>query len=151
MKRMFFTLLFFNIIISCDHKLNSKVENVVNIIAKKTCINSDSFWIREDDNYKNFLKVSTIEDLVYLTDNENPYVKYYAYLGLVDKNYSKIKEIYFKHKNDIESVYTTNGACLKGYAHINTLMLWELNPKDTVLKYCFTKDEYNEEYDKITK
>lgn len=151
MKKILFTFLFFNIIISCGHKLNYKVENAVNLVTKISCVNSDSFWIRKDDSYKNLLKVSTIEDLVYLTDNENPYVRYYVYLGLIEKNHPKIKEIYLKHKIDIESINTTNGSCMRGFDDVNKLMLWELNPKNSECKYCFTQDEYDEEYDEITK
>ena len=151
MKKIFFALLFFNIIISCGYKLNSKVENAANVITKKSCVNSDSFWIKKDDSYKNLLKVSTIDDLIYLTDNENPYLRYYAYLGLTEKNYPKIKEIYFKHKIDIESINTTNGACMRAFDDINKLMLWELNPKNSECKYCFTQDEYEKEYNEITK
>lgn len=153
MKNIFLTLLTFNITISCGHKLDSKVENAVNILSKETCINTS--WAEENDSYKNLIKVSTFEDLAYLTDNENPYIRYYAFIGLKEKNYPKIKEIYFKHKNDTETICTTNGACLNSSTELNNLMLWALDPEYSDCKYGFTQDEYDriskDEYDKNTK
>jgi len=151
MKNILLTLLFLNGLISCGHKLNSEVENSVNIIIEKEIINEDSFCIRREDSYINFLGVSTNEDLVYLTNHENQRIRYYAFLGLIDRNYPKIKEIFFKHENDTAFIYMTNGGCLRNYHNVNKLMIWELNPKDSNFKYRFTKAEYDKEYDKITK
>ena len=150
MRNIFFTLFLFHFFISCGHKLNSKVENAVNVLSAENLIHLDSFWAKKNESYINLLKVSTIEDLIYLTDSENAYVIYYAYLGLTEKNYPKIKEIYFKHKNDIKSVNTTNGACIKGSMNINRLMLYELNPNDSENKYSFTQNEYDKEYSDVT-
>lgn len=153
MRNIFLMFLTFNIIISCRNKLDSKVENAVNLLSQEKCINT--VWIEDNDSYKNLIKVATVEDLVYLTDSENPYIRYYAFIGLKEKNYPKIKEIYFKHKNDFEAISTTNGACLNGSAEINDLMFWALDPKYSDCKYGFTQDEYDkmakEEYDKNTK
>ncbi len=152
-RNIFLMLLTFNIIISCRNKLDSKVENAVNLLSHEKCINT--VWTEDNDSYKNLIKVATVEDLVYLTDSENPYIRYYAFIGLKEKNYPKIKEIYFKHKNDFEAISTTNGACLNGSAEINDLMFWALDPKYSDCKYGFTQDEYDkmakEEYDKNTK
>lgn len=146
-------LLTFSVIISCRNKLDSKVENAVNLLSKEKCINT--VWAEYNDSYKNLIKAATAEDLVYLTDDENPYIRYYAFIGLIEKNYPKIKEIYFKHKNDTEAISTTNGACLNGSAEINDLMFWALDPKYSHCKFGFTQDEYDkmskEEYDKNTK
>lgn len=151
MKKIIGAFLTITILISCEHKLNSKVENAVNSMSEETCINTN--WTEGNESYKNLLKVATVEDLVYLTDNENGYVRYYSYLGLREKNYPKIKEIYKKHKTDTETINTSNGACLRGSASISNLMLWALDPEDCDCKFGFTQEEYDkinqEERDKI--
>ena len=150
MKKISFTLFLFHILISCGHKLNSKVENAVNILSAENLIYFDSFMAKKNESYINLLKVSTVEDLIYLTDNENAYVRFYAYLGLTEKNYPKLKDIYFKHKNDTDNVNTTNGACINGSMSINKLMLYQLNPNDPENKHSFTENEYDKEYSDIT-
>ena len=151
MKKIVLLFLFLNALISCGHQLNSEVENSINIITEKNNIYGDSFWIRREDSYVNFLRVSTIDDLVYLTNHENQRIRYYAFSGLVDKNYPKIKEIFFKHEHDTAEIYMSDRSCIKNFYNVNVLMLLELNPKDSEFKYCFTQAAYEKIYDKITK
>jgi len=131
--------------ISCGNKLDSKVENAVNILIEETSINTT--FPEGNEAYKNLFRIATIEDLVYLTDNENPYVRYYSFIALREKNYPKIKEIFFSHKNDTETINTDNGACLKGFYSIKDLMLWALDPEYHSSKFGFSQSEY----DKISK
>lgn len=139
------------VLISCGHKPDSKVENAVNILSKETSINTS--WPQGNDDFKNLLKVATIEDLVYLTENKNVNIRYYSFIGLREKNYPKIKEIFYKLQNDYEGVFTNNGACLKGITSLNDLIFFELNPEHHKCKYGFTQKEFDkkakERYDKI--
>ncbi len=151
MKNIFLTLLIFNIIISCWHKLDSKVEKAVNILSEETSINTT--WSEENEAYKNLLRVATLEDLIYLTEDKNPYVRYYSFLALREKNYPKIKDIYFNHIQDTtETLNTNNGACLRGTISVNDLMFSNLNPEQNECKYGFTQKEFDklakERYDK---
>lgn len=151
MKKYILIFCIISILISCGHKLDSKVENAVNILSKETAINTS--WPQGNDDFKNLLKVATIEDLVSLTENENVNVRYYSFIGLREKNYPKIKEIFYKFQNDYEGVFTNNGACLKGITSLNDLIFYELNPEYHKCKYGFTQKEFakiaKERYDKI--
>jgi len=151
MKKYISAFCIISILISCGYKLDSKVENAVNILSKETSINT--IWPQENEDFKKLLKFATIEDLVYLTKNENVYVRYYSFIGLREKNYPKIKEIFYKFQNDFVAVSTNNGACLKGITSLNDLIFYELNPKYCKYKYGFTQKEFDkivkERYNKI--
>lgn len=151
MKKYISAFCIISILISCGHKLDPKVENAVKILSKETSINT--IWPQGNEDFKNLLKVATTEDLVYLTENKNPYVRYYSFIGLREKNYPKIKDIFYKFQNDFDGVSTNNGACLRGITSINDLIFYELNPEYHKCKYGFTQKEFDkiakERYDKI--
>ena len=143
MKKVILPIFIIIVLISCGHKLNSKVEKSIVEISKEDCVILDFEF--QNEAFKNLLKVSSIEDLVYLTENEHSYVKYYAFIGLREKNYSKILEIYNAHKHDNETINTSNGACLTENTKIGELMLWALNPENPKYKWL-SKTEYDKLY-----
>ena len=131
---------FLTLLVSCKHKINPKVENIVNNISET------SYVLRDFPEYSypcdSLIKTSSTEDLIYLTDNKNVVVRYYAFSGLRKRNYPKIKEIYFNHENDFSIINTSNGACLRGSTSVNRLMLESLDPKYFNSKYGFTKNQF---------
>lgn len=129
------------IVISCNNSLSSlKVQEVVNSIKTENKVNT----VFESSNYKKLLSVATNNDLVILTDNENPIVKYYACKGLLEKDYYEIRVVYSDHKNDETTINSTNGACLVDYIKINETLLSGLNPNSSS-KHKFTEEEYEKE------
>jgi lipopolysaccharide export LptBFGC system permease protein LptF len=127
-------------LISCGHKLNSKVEEAVNKVSKEKVVYYA--WETQNEAFQNLYKEASLEDLLYLTENENVYVRYYAFIGLRERKYFKIIDIYNKHKNDFEEISTSNGACLSGSNEIRTLMLMALNPENPKYKWL-TQTEYD--------
>lgn len=87
MKKIILLIFLIHFLTSCKHKLNTKVEEAVNKICEESVVYPD--WETKNDAYKNLFKVCTFEDLIYLTDNENSFVKFYAYIGLREKNIRK--------------------------------------------------------------
>jgi len=148
MKRIILSIFIISLFISCSHKLNSKVEEAVNKISEETVIYPD--WETTNEAFENLFKAASLEDLIYLTENENSFVRYYAFIGLREKKYSKILEIYNKHKNNTETIYTSNGACIQGNQKISILMLRALNPENSEYRWL-TKTEYDKFYDEQVK
>lgn len=50
--------------------------------------------------YKNLNKLATTDELVSLTDDGNPAVRYYAFRALAHRRHSKVFDILLKHVND---------------------------------------------------
>ncbi len=119
-------LFIFFIIISCKYELNPKVENATLRISNRNTILVD--FISETSDYKNLMMVASTEDLVHLTNHESPNVRFYSFIGLMERNYPKINEIYDSHKSDSVNVWVSNGACLKNELPLNALMKEALSP-----------------------
>ena len=133
------------ILVSCNNSLSStKVQEIVSSIQTEKKVNSNL----ESSNYKKLLSTATNNDLVILTDNENPIVKYYACKGLLERDYSEIRDIYSKHKNDKTTICITNGACLTNFILINETLLSGLNPKSSS-KHKFTEVEFEKEAEMV--
>jgi hypothetical protein len=88
------------------------------------------------------MKVASNDDLLYLTNYENPIVRYFAFIGLMERNYPKIDEIYNSHKNDTEVILTSNGACMKNTVAINSLMK-EAISQESIYTLYFSKNKYH--------
>jgi len=135
---LFFTLF---IIISCGHKLDSNVEKAVSYISKyETCILTD--FVFATPSYINLMDVASNDDLIYLTDHENPVVRYFAFIGLMERNYPKTRKIYNSHKKDTEVISTSNGACLKNSVSINSLMKDAISHESVYTLY-FSRNKYH--------
>ena len=148
MKRIIVSIFIIISILSCDHQLNSKVEEAVNKVAKQKVVYPG--WETESEAFQNLNKEASVEDLIYLTDNENAYVRYYAFIGLREKKYPKMLDIYKKHKNDFEEISTSNGACINGSNEIRLLMLSAINPENPKYKWL-TKTEYDKLWEELFK
>jgi len=129
------------ILISCSHKPNPEVLKAADAISKKTIILPD--WVDQDDLYQNLMAVASTEDLISMTNHDDPIVRYCAFIGLRERKYPEIKQIYFDHQDDEMNVLTSNGACLKNWRSVSDLMLWALDPEETRFKSPFTQKEYD--------
>jgi hypothetical protein len=134
-----YLLLVFIIFLSCN-KLDPKVETAVNAIRKVTYVIPD--WLIRDDEYKNLMNVATNEDLVFLTNDEDAKVRYYAFIGLMERNYPKINEIYQSHKNEEDDVFTSNGACLRNTLPLNFLLTEAIEP-GSFYNLVFSENKYH--------
>lgn len=119
MKKIIFLIVFLNII-SCRRNLDPKVVKQVEYISQLSCI--VPYSINNSSDYIDLMKVSTNDDLIYLIKNENYYVRYFAFIGLLDRKHPKIKELYNSIKNDSSTIYISNGACLRNWYPANLLM-----------------------------
>ena len=129
------------ILISCGHKLDSEVEKAVSYISKyETCILDD--FVFQTPSYVRLMNVASNDDLVYLSNDKNPVVRYFAFIGLMERNYEKINEVYNSHKNDTELISTSNGACLKNSTSVNSLMENAISP-ESIYSLYFSKNKYH--------
>ena len=77
------------ILISCGHKLDSEVEKAVSYISKyETCILDD--FVFQTPSYVRLMNVASNDDLVYLSNDKNPVVRYFAFIGLMERNYERL-------------------------------------------------------------
>ncbi len=134
---IFFTLF---VLVSCEYKLDSEVEKEVSYIRKYETFILDDF-VCLTPSYINLMTVASNDDLNYLTNDENPVVRYFAFIGLMERNYPKINQIYKSHENDTEVISTSNGACLENSVPINSLMKDAIS-KESIYTLYFSKKEY---------
>lgn len=134
------TLLVICLLISCSDKLDPKVENAISAIREENRIILD--FVFKNPKYVELMEVATNEDLVYLTDDENPNVRYFAFIGLLERNHPKVNDVYNKHKKDEEKIETSNGACLINSIPINVLME-EAMSTESVYSVVFSKNKYH--------
>jgi len=132
------SLLAFAILLSCA-KLDPKVEIAAKAIREKTCITPD--WLIDSEEYENLLSVATNEDLVFLTDDDDPNVRYYSFIGLIERNYPKINEIHNSHKGDEQKIFTSNGACLRNWVSLNSLLDEAIAP-ESFYNLAFAENAY---------
>ncbi|MDR6969245.1 hypothetical protein J2X31_003272 [Flavobacterium arsenatis] len=140
MKKYLILFILF-ILISCGYKLDSEVEKEVSYISEyETCILAD--FVFHTPSYINLMTVASNDDLIYLTNDENPVVRYFAFIGLMERNYPKINQIYKSHENDTEVISTSNGACIRNSVPLNTLMKDAIS-KESVYTLYFSRNKYH--------
>ncbi len=151
--KIYSLLVFFSFTISCkekneNYKAINKLETLANndsltksIIELRLKVNKLYKDYESDKEFKTFIKVTTIDDLVYLTDCEIPLVRCFAFKGLVVKDYPKIKEIALKHYNDVEIVKRQNYD-IETTTNVFDYMLNELHPMAKT-KYKLSRKEYD--------
>src|SRR5690606_27645697 len=97
------------------------------------------------------LNVASSEDLVYLTYHRKPLIRCYAFTGLVEKNYPKIRDVFFDHLNDtVQKVYI-NAGHLQNHSLVRTYMMLELHPVSSKSDYKFTRPEFDSIFEKYYK
>ena len=103
-------------------------------------------------DYEHFKSVATTNELVLLTDDSNPIIRVYAFRALADRNYSKIQEIFYRHKLDTVRRYDiTPGSCIMMKLGVNQFMLDNLHPVGSKCKFKFTKEEFDRLFDEVWK
>ena len=102
---------------------------------------SSQQWAR----YKTLLAKSSESELLQLCENESPVVRSYAFLGLVEKNSSKIFEVMTKHISDTGEFDRTMG-CFVDPCYVTDFYLEQVGyfPYDssTAYKITFQQREY---------
>ena len=104
----------------------------------------------QSNNYQKLLKIATDDDLIYLTENEYPTIRCLAFKALNSRNYRRIREVFYNHKNDNSEIECSNGACLTTPIKVKEFMLEQLNP-ETASKYRFSLKKFEsikERYEK---
>ncbi len=142
------------LIVSCNGKVESFKPTVkLDSILKNKKLNKNFADFRLDNIYlysgiekrESFIKFSketNIDDLVLMTECENPIIRCFAYKMLVEKDYSKIRELLFKHQNDNETIDVYHPPCTRMNQSVKFYMLQQLEPFSDC-KMRFNKGEYN--------
>ena len=148
MKHLLLTgALLLGIITACsdrhDYKLNSQASQIVDSLSRDSVLFDRSIY-----KYVNLLKVATNEDLVHLTYHEKPIVRCYAFTGLAERNYPKIRDVFFDHINDTTQTVYINAGHLQDYTFVRTYMLLTLHPVSSKSKYKFTRPEFDPIFEK---
>jgi hypothetical protein len=151
--KFYFFLLFLTFFLSCnekgkEYKPINKLESLKNNDSlMNSIIDLRIHMIKIYDDYdkseefQKFIKIATIDNLIYLTDCEIPLVRCFAFKGLVIKDYPKVKEIALNHVNDIE-VIKRQYHDIEIPFRVFDFMLNELHPMSNS-KYKFNKKEYD--------
>ena len=148
----YFILLF--LIFSCSKKQDFKPTVKLDAILKKEKLKNDFNEFRLDNIYlylgiekrQSFIKFceqTSISDLILLTECEKPIVRCFAFKMLVIKDYSKIRELLFKHRNDNEYLDVYHPPCVRMNEMVKVYMLQQLSPfSDSKMK--FNRAEYDQ-------
>ena len=94
------------------------------------------------ESFKTFVKETKIEELVSLTECEQPIVRCFAFKALAEKDYRNIREILLHHESDVE-IIQVHDRCIQWNIPVREYMLRQLEPFAKV-KYRFRRKEYEE-------
>ncbi len=134
-----YIIVFAIILTSCKKQLSHNVEIAADAVRNKTLVYYDT--VTEDDAYVHLMSNSNTEDLLILINDENPILRYYAFIGLYERNYAQLDDIFVKYKNDEQQILISNGACLKSLTPVNKLFE-EVISKDSYYTYLFKTNKY---------
>lgn len=143
MTRSFFCFLIALSCFSCQPSLSSG-----EVLEAKNRIRTEKILYTESPSRNRYFlsRVATNQDLVLLCEADHPFVRYYAYSILADRNYPGLKEIFETHRDDQSKIPFSNSACLSGEWKLSELMLRELGPD---FEFGYTEKEYNLQYDRL--
>jgi len=151
-KIAFLILLLF--IVSCSRKTDYKPTVKLDSILKNEKLKKDYAEFRFDNVYlvlgiekkQSFVKFSkeaSIDDLVLMTECEKPIVRCFAFKVLAERDYSKIRELLFKHQNDNEYLDVYHPPCVRMNEMVKVYMLQQLDPFSNC-KMKFSRAEYDQ-------
>lgn len=139
MNKYFYLLSFALLIISCakDNKNFTPTTKLENILKDKR-LNKTYYEFRLEKPYlevfidttkafKKFISNTKIEELLMLTECEQPIVRCIAFKALVEKDYPEIKKILYRHKND-EEIVNVYSRCIELHTPVKSYMLELLRP-----------------------
>lgn len=153
MKKLTILVLIFTIFCSCEKekkqeyqykkniKLRSEIQELVIQLSLYSSISGRETNASENKDFKRLLDIATNQELIELTDYEFARIRCYAFRGLVEKKYPKVKEIFYKHKNDIAKINVSYYDVLMPNT-VNRYFLERLHPANNQ-KYKFTRIEYD--------
>lgn len=159
MKKLIILILIFNVFCSCEKekkeiykynkniKLRSEVQKLVNELHIYPSISGNKTNESENKTYKNLLDIATNQELVELTDYKSARIRCYAFRGLVEREYPKVKEIFYKHKNDVAKVSIRYSDILMPKT-VNHYFLESLHPTFNQ-KYKLSRIEYDDLFESL--
>ncbi|PWB23673.1 hypothetical protein [Flavobacterium sp. HTF] len=100
-----------------------------------------SYLLKDRASFEKFINNIRTEDMLLLTECENPMVRCFAFKALIQQNYPKIREILSRHKFDNQDVEYFSGRCIKMKISVKDYMLQQLSPYSEN-KYSFNKAQY---------
>ena len=142
--------------LSCNKKEDFKPTVKLDLILKNEKLKKDYNEFRIDNAYlfsgmekkQSFIKFSretNIDELVLMTECEKPIVRCFAFKVLVEKDYSKIREVLFKHLHDNDYIDVYHPPCVRMNEMVKVYMLQQLDPFSNS-KMKFNRTEYDRIY-----
>jgi len=140
--------------LGCSKKENYKPTVKLDSILKNEKLRKDytefrfenvclSLGMEKKQSFVKFLKKTSIDDLLLMTECEKPIVRCVAFKILAERNYSRIHELLFKHQNDNEYLEVYYPPCIRMNEMVKVYMLEQLGPfSDSKMK--FNRAEYDQ-------
>lgn len=123
-----------------NYKLRKEVQSSVDSLSV-----IDKVYLKGTLRYTNLLKVASMDDLVYLTNHKIPTIRCYAFIGLMTKNYPKLKDIFLEHLKDT-AVVQTRYDCVGERETVMKFMLEYFHPRSLQSKIKFNQNEFDKYY-----
>jgi hypothetical protein len=98
--------------------------------------------------YKRLGNVANDDELVALTRNHMNTITAYAFSLLHSRNFSELKEIFLQNLNDTTNFWVASG-CTGTIFRVNSFMLWQLNPTNSISTTAYLTKEEFETYSQI--
>ncbi len=114
-------------------KIRKDIRKIADKIGKFNKIYTEAIGFggvrtKQYDRFEKLIKVSTIDELVELTNHPKPAVRGYAFWGLAKKYYTDLEVVFIAHANDEELVFQMQG-CIGGYVPVIDFMRWVVSPQ----------------------
>lgn len=130
-----------SVALPANYKLNAKTQILVDSLS---LIKYVSYSDKQSIRYDSLIQKASINDLIFLTNHKNPYLRSFSFLGLVHKNHPKVRDIFYSHKNDTAFI-TTGMYDMVGEETVASFMLQKLHP-NSKSKFRFSKNEFKKLY-----
>lgn len=128
-----------------NYKLNSNVQKLVDSLAVIEYVGYDE---KNNKRYQELIKNSTLEDLIFLTNYKIPEIRCYAFDALENRNYPKIKKIFYEHQNDTALVESRMYDMIL-HESVASFMLQQIHPAGSKNSYRLSRKEFDENFKKI--
>ena len=153
MNKYFYILSLTFLIVSCGKESESfKPTTTLKLLLKNEKLNRTYYEFRTEKvflesrldtvkSFKKFVAETSVEELVSLTECEQPVVRCFAFKALVEKDYPEIRKVLFRHKSDNE-IIKQYSRCIELHESVKNYMLIQLEPFAKT-KYRFSRTEYD--------
>ena len=151
MKRKLLLILILGVFCNCENKketykynenlkVRDEIQKLVTDLAVGANISERETNAAVNKEFQELLDIASDKDLVDLTDHKDPTIRCYAFRGLAERNYPKVKDIFANHMNDL-AIVTRSYFNTSTTMDVRSYYLEHLHPA-LKQKYKFTMEEY---------